>query len=224
MSDFNQDRLPDLGLATVTEKELNVDPKAEWHAARLGKLTSSRFEDMMQTGKGKDARFGRMAMIYIYEKVAELLINAPHIVTSQAMEWGTEMEIQAIKKYEEISGLKVLPAGFVPFGEYAGGSPDGLIGDDGIIEVKCPYNPANHVETVITNEVPDKHSFQIQGNLMVTGRQWCDFISYDPRVQEESLQIFIQRVHRDEVLIQAIQDRIKEVSVMVLELFNNLKK
>lgn len=197
--------------------------KEEWLQKRMGKLTASRFEDMMQKGRGKDERFGTRAMTYVYEKVAELLINAPHTVTSQAMEWGSDTEQVAIERYMKDTGNEVLSSDFIDFGDYAGGTPDGLVGDDGIIEVKCPFNPANHIETVITNEVPEKYMFQIQGNLMVTKREWCDYISFDPRVQEESLRIFIKRVYRDEEIIQAIQERIEEVSKLVKELYDKLK-
>lgn len=198
------------------------DKKSEWLQKRLGKLTSSKYEVMMQKGKG--SRFGTMALNYIYEKVAELLTNAPHLVTSQAMEWGNTMEAEAIQKYEEKMGLVVVPSDFINFGEFAGGTPDGLVSDDGIIEVKCPFNPSNHTETLITNEVPDKHMMQIQGNLMATGRTWCDFISYDPRIQNESLRLFIKRVYRDEEIIKEIQDRIEEVGNLVIKLYEKLKE
>lgn len=216
----------------------NKFDRSVWHQKRLGKLTSSRFDDMMQKGRGKDDKFGRAAYVYIYEKVAELLTNAPHEISSKAMDWGTDMEAEAIARYEEITGLKVSPSDFYPVGEFAGGTPDGMVedeselvpaedlyktGPEGIIEVKCPFNPANHAETLILNEVPEKHMFQIQGNLLVTGRWWCDFISYDPRVQEPTLQIFIKRVYRDEAIIQAIQDRISEVSEKVKQLYEQLK-
>jgi predicted phage-related endonuclease len=205
----------------------DVEPtKDDWHQKRLGKLTASRFEDMMQNDRsGK--KLGTAAMKYVYEKVAELLTNAPHIVTSQAMEWGSEREAEAISKYEEFSGLSVSKSDFVEFGEFAGGTPDGLVEDKGllgIIEVKCPFNPANHVETVITNEVPEKYIYQIQGNMMVTDRFFCDYVSYDPRVQEESLRLFVKRVYRDEEIIESIRERIKQVSELVKELYEKLSK
>src|SRR5690606_12945331 len=200
--------------------------RQEWHAARLGKLTASRFDDMMKHGRGKDDKFGVACLNYAYEKVAEILTSAPHIVTSQAMEWGSDREAEACAKYEGETGYSVVPGsvvGFYPYGEYAGGSPDGLVGDDGIIEIKCPFNPANHVETLLSNKVPDKYIFQVQGNLMVTGRKWCDLVSYDPRVQEPSLQIVIIRVFRDEELIKSIQERIVEVSALIQQLCEKLK-
>lgn len=219
--DFNFDLL-DNQLSNIKEEKDNLSTQEEWHKKRLGKLTASRFDDIMvsdRSGKG----LGQAAIKYVYEKVAELLTNAPHTVTSQAMDWGTQMEAEAIAKYEEISGNSVLKCDFIGFGEFAGGTPDGLVGDKGIIEVKCPFNPANHVEAIITDSVPKQYIFQLQGNMMVTGREWCDFISYDPRVQEETLKLFIKRVERDEELIKAINDRIKIVSQLVQDLYNNLK-
>ena len=208
-------------LDNIRYNEDSVDPiidRAEWHQKRLGKLTSSKFEHMMQKGKG-DNKFGTLCMNYVYEKVAEMLTQTPHIVESQAMTWGSNMEAEAIKKYEEETGNTVSPADFIEFGEFSGGTPDGLVGEDGIIEVKCPFNPANHIEYILGNKIPDKYVFQVQGNMMVTGRKWCDFISYDPRVNEDSLKIFIVRVERDEEIIQAIKERIAEVSEKVKELY-----
>jgi len=232
MSNFFNELENELYLIRPKEDELypvnnKVEVRNDWHQKRLGKLTSSRYEHMMQKGKG--SRFGTMAMNYIYEKVAELLTNAPHVVTSQAMEWGTNMEAEAILKYQEEKGLIVTQSDFVPFGEFAGGSPDGLVDEtgiveeDGIIEVKCPFNPANHAETIITDAVPDKHMMQIQGNLMATGRKWCDFISYDPRVQNEALRLFVKRVYRDEEIINELKERIVEVSEKIKELYEKLK-
>lgn len=213
-----------MNLDEILDYNIAPDNKGDqaWHQQRLGKLTSSRFGDMMASGRGKDEKYGVAAMKYIYEKIAEQITMQPHIITSQATDWGTQMEHDAIQKYEEETGNKVHQCGFLEFGENAGGTPDGLVGDDGIIEVKCPFNPANHVETFLEKKVPKQYIFQIQGNLMVTGRKWCDFISYDPRVTDNNLQLFILRVERDEEIIEAIQDRIKEVAEKIKELTEKL--
>lgn len=214
-----------MNIDDILDYNIAPDSKGDmaWHEQRLGKLTSSRFADMMAKGRGKDEQYGLASMKYIYEKIAEQLSLQPHIVTSQATDWGSQMEYNAIEKYQEITGNEVKQVGFVDYGEYAGGTPDGIVGDDGIIEVKCPFNPANHIETVLEGQVPKQYVFQIQGNLMVTDRKWCDFISFDPRILEESLQIKIIRMERDEEIIQAIQDRIKEVADKIKELTLNLK-
>lgn len=197
----------------------------EWHQQRLGKLTMSRCGDFMQKGRGEDSDYGTRAQAYIYEKVAEILTASPHIITSQAMEWGTDMESEAIMKYQEISGNKVKAAGFVEYVKgIAGGSPDGLVEADGMLEVKCPFNPATHVKTLLEDRITDdKHYMQVQGNLMVTERLWCDYVSYDPRVQEDALQMVIIRVERDVKVIQAIEDRIYQVWEKVQELIEKLK-
>lgn len=210
-----------MNLDEILDYNIAPDEKGDsaWHQQRLGRLTSSRFGDMMQKGRGQDKRFGVSAMKYIYEKIAEMITMQPHVFSSQATDWGSQMEANAIEKYEQITGNKVHYTGFLEFGEYAGGTPDGLVGEDGIIEVKCPFNPANHVELLLEGMVVNTdHNFQIQGNLMVTGRKWCDYISYDPRVAEEALQIKIIRVERDEEIIEAIQERIAEVAEKIKEL------
>lgn len=214
-----------MNLDDILDYNIVPDSKGDtaWHQQRLGKLTSSRFADMMAQGRAKNDRYGVSAMKYIYEKIAEQLSSQPHIVTSQATDWGTQMEFDAIQKYEKERGVTVNQVGFVDWGEYAGGTPDGIVGDDGIIEVKCPFNPANHIETVLEGVIPQKYIFQVQGNLMVTDRKWCDFISYDPRILEESLQLKIVRMERDEEIIQSIKDRISEVAEKIKELTLNLK-
>lgn len=203
--------------------EEREDPINEWHQQRLGRLTSSRFGDMMKQGRGKDEPYGQACIGYVYEKVAELITGAPHLITSQSMEWGLDQEAEAINLYEKRSGNTVESCMFIPYGEHAGGTPDGLVGDDGIIEVKCPFNPKNHVQTLIENVVPEQYKYQVQGNLMATGRKWCDFISYDPRVQEKQLKIVIIRVERDEEIIKQIQNRIADVAKLIQELTNKLK-
>jgi predicted phage-related endonuclease len=209
-----------MNLDEILDYNIVPDSKGDqaWHQQRLGKLTSSRFADMMAEGRAKNDKYGVAAMKYIYEKIAEQITLQPHIVTSQATDWGTQMEYDAIQKYEDESGNKVHLCGFVEFGESAGGTPDGLVGNDGIIEVKCPFNPANHVETFLEKKVPKQYVFQIQGNLMVTDRKWCDFVSYDPRVTNDKLQLFVLRVERDEEIISAIKERIIEVSEKIKEL------
>lgn len=183
-----------------------------WHKDRLGKFTASKFGTIMKTGRSKSQKFSDGCMTYIYEKVAEILTMSPHIVTSQATEWGNDFEEEACLRYEQLTHQEVRKIGFLVYNEYTGGSPDGLIGEKGMIEIKCPYNPANHAKCLVTGEIYNKdHIWQIQGNLMITDRQWCDFVTYDPRVQEESLQINVITIERNEEMILQIQDRLKEV-------------
>jgi len=205
--------------------DLNIEPALqgtpEWHQERLKRLTASRFGDMMKEGKGEE-RFGMLAKKYVYEKIAEHLSGTPHIISAKPMEWGTDHEEEARNLYIEIKKVEVVQCGFLSYEEIAGGSPDGLVGENGIIEIKCPFNPANHVATLITNEVTDNHLFQCQGNLMITDRKWCDYISYDPRINEEKLRLHVIRINRNDQVIEAIQERIKEVSEYIDNLLMEL--
>jgi hypothetical protein len=227
MSQDYYDLLND-GLNNLSNENLNIKPESlqggsDWHYDRLGKFTASRFDDLMKRGRGKDQRFGNMCLTYVYEVLGGILTQQPHIVTSQSMDWGHDNEQAAIEAYEHESGNKVDAVGFVSYGDYAGGSPDGLVGKDGIIEVKCPYNPGNHAKTLVTGQVPDQYWFQVQGNMMVTGRKWCDFISFDPRVQDESLKMKVIRVDRDEDTIELIGQRIKEVRELLEQIATESK-
>jgi predicted phage-related endonuclease len=185
----------------------------DWFEKRLGRLTSSRFGDMMQRGRAKDQRFGTACKKYINEKIAEILTGQSSSFSSQATDWGTDLEPEAINFYQSKTGniVDYDSKRFVEFGEYAGGSPDGLIGEDGAIEIKCPFNSINHIETIRTNGVPKQYAHQVQGHLMVTGREWCDFVSYDPRIKDEGLRMHIIRVERDQDLIDEMEARIEEV-------------
>lgn len=195
-----------------------------WHEMRRGRFTASRFGDLMKEGRGKDDRFGQMCLTYVYEKIAEILTGSIHSQAyGVAVEWGTDHEDEARITYEKDRRVKVKQTGFVIYGEYAGGSPDGLVGDDGMIEIKCPFNPANHVRVMLTGEVPYDHLWQIWGNMLITGRNWCDYISYDPRM-DDGLKMHVIRVERDEEKIQMIDNRIMEVRKKLEQLISNVKK
>lgn len=192
----------------------------EWFQQRAGKITASRFADAIafnaKTGKPTAAR-----QTYMRTLVAEILSGRPrHSVGSQAMTWGTEAEQFAREAYELETGLVVTEAEFTVHyaHDFIGGSPDGLVGQDGLIEIKSPHDEQVHINTLL-NGMPDEHKPQVQGNLMVTGRAWCDFISFDPR-QAERYRLYIQRVHRDnqfieEVLLPGLLSFWSEVQVMV---------
>jgi len=196
----------------------------EWDAERLGKFTCSKFSTMMKRGRKKDDLFGDMCLSYIYEKVAEILTMQPHIATGQAIEWGNEFEAAAALRYEEETGDKITRIGFLSYNEFSGGSPDGLVLEDGMIEIKCPYNPANHAKSLITQTYYNAdHDWQVQGNLMITNRDWCDYVTFDPRVVEEPLQYSCFRVRRDDEKIEAIKIRLQEVKEKLDSLVSQLK-
>jgi putative phage-type endonuclease len=178
----------------------------DWYAARLGKATASRFRDAIAALKsGAPAQAQRD---YLTELVVERLTQQPiQRFQNAAMTWGTEQEPAARAAYERITGRIVEETGFVAHDTLmAGCSPDGLIDWDGLIEIKCPWNTANHIETLL-NGMPADHIPQVQGQLWITGREWCDFVSYDPRMPE-ALQLHVQRIQRDPSFIADLEARI----------------
>lgn len=196
---------------------------SEWRAKRRGKFSSSTFGDLMKKGKSKDEIFSVAGKTLIMEKATEILSDNDEEISSKAMEHGTYYESEALELYEQITGNKLTEVGFVElkgYENYAGGSPDGLVSElkesgeeKGICEVKCPYNTINHIETLMSNKIPEKHYIkyytQMQMNMLCTDRQWCDFISYDPRMINEKLRLCIIRINRDEKFISEILTRLK---------------
>jgi putative phage-type endonuclease len=187
-------------LETATQRD------DDWYAARLGKATASRFKDAIAALKsGAPAQAQRD---YLTELVVERLTQAPiQRYTTAAMTWGTEQEPAARAAYERVTGRIVEETGFVAHDTLmAGCSPDGLIDWDGLIEIKCPWNTANHIETLL-NGMPAEHIPQVQGQMWITGREWCDFVSYDPRMPEP-LQLHVQRIHRDPSFIADLEAKV----------------
>jgi putative phage-type endonuclease len=173
----------------------------EWFAKRLGLVTASRIADVMAKVKTGTAasRSG-----YMTQLVTERLTGQPtEGYQSAAMEWGIEQEGAARAAYEARTGVLVDEVDFVrhPILE-AGASPDGLVGEDGCIEIKCP-NTATMLEYIEDRSVPRKYLLQMQWQLACTGRNWCDFVAYDPRLPEH-LQLLVIRVPRDEDVIEQI--------------------
>ena len=170
-----------------------------WLFARVGNITASRFRAV--TDKQKSGKPTAEREKYLMELVVERLTGMPtdHYANT-AMQWGTEQETHSRMAYEARTGCIVEEVGFmrhtVP---WIGGSPDGLVGEDGVWESKSPWNSAIHLATVM-NGVPDEHRPQMQGLLMITGRAWCDYQSYDPRLPAP-LNVFCKRVVRDEQYI-----------------------
>lgn len=186
----------------------------EWFAARCGKATGSRIADIVaKTKSGYSAsRANYMAQLVVERmtsKVAESYSNA-------AMEWGTEYEPLARAAYEAHSSVLVDEVGMIdhPTVEMSGASPDGFVGDDGLVEIKCPTT-ATHIDTLMGEEAPKKYYDQMQWQMACTGRMWCDFVSYDPRMPE-GLQLFVKRVERDDEYIAMLEGEVaaflKEVS------------
>lgn len=167
----------------------------EWLAARVGKVTASRMADLMARTK---TGYGASRANYMAELLCERLTGQPaERFTNAAMQWGTETEPQARAAYAFLTDAVVVETGFVPHPSIAdfGASPDGLVGDDGLVEIKCPSS-ATHIETLLIGAVPEKYVLQMRAQMACTGRKWCDFASFDPRLPPE-MQLWTKRVHAE---------------------------
>ena len=180
----------------------------EWFELRLGKVTASRIGDLMaKTRSGYSAsRANYMAELAIQR----LTGTVGQGFTSPAMQWGTEQESNARNAYSFFTDNEVNEIAFVnhPTIEQAGASPDGMVGDDGLVEIKCP-NSATHLETLLTEKINNKYILQMQWQMACSGRKWCDFVSFDPRFPER-WKLFIKRVKRDDKLIAEITAEVKK--------------
>jgi putative phage-type endonuclease len=191
----------------------------EWFAQRLGKVTASRVADVIAKTKtgystSRDNYMAQLVCERMTGTVAESFTNA-------AMAHGVETEPLARAAYEAHADVLVDEVAMIthPTIEAAGASPDGLVGDDGLLEIKCP-NTATHIDTLLTQTVPGKYITQMQWQMACTGRKWCDFVSFDPRLPTE-LQLFVKRVPRDDAYIQMLE---KEVVQFLTELDGKIKK
>jgi putative phage-type endonuclease len=197
----------------------------EWHAERCGCVTASRFSLLMGKPRAKSREWTDAAETYALDLAAERLTGTPQeFGGSAATEWGNAEEPIARAAYEATCDCFVELAPFMrhPFAEWVGGSPDGFAGDNGIIEIKSPYRISNHLATVRAGKVPAEHIAQVQGNLWVTGRDWCDFISWHPALPD-SCRLFISRVKRDEDYINQLAERVEAFDAYVhslVEWFN----
>ena len=178
----------------------------QWFAARIGKVTASRVADVLaKTKSGYSASRDN----YMAQLVCERLTGQrEEFFTSAAMQHGTNTEPLAKAAYESLKDVLVDEVGFVPHPSIimAGASPDGLVGDNGLLEIKCP-NTATHIDTLLSQTVPSKYNTQMQFQMACTDREWCDFVSFDNRLPEE-LQLFVKRVPRDNLFIKQAEDEI----------------
>lgn len=176
----------------------------EWLKLRLGVATASNFSRII-TGGGKTSA---SAKDYAKALVSEMLLDQlEDRYKGYDMARGNELEPEALAAYQEYSFNVVEKVSFISCGDY-GYSPDGLIGNDGLVEIKCPAAEA-HTKYMLENKLPDKYKAQVQGGLFVSERKWCDFISYHP-LFKEGYKLFIKRVYRDEEFISKLESGIME--------------
>ena len=178
----------------------------EWLAMRLGKVTASRVSDVISKGRGKAP--SKSAETYMMELIAEKLTGqSKPFFENDAMRWGTETEPQARACYEVSEGfITVKEVAFVEYNEQIGISPDGLVGDDGLLEIKCP-NTTTQIKRALSDDYSADYKAQIQMQLWVTEREWCDFVSFDPRL-DCKVGYLEQRVFRDEEYIDEMKAKV----------------
>jgi putative phage-type endonuclease len=194
----------------------------EWFAARCGKVTASRIADLRaktKTGWGasRDRYMAQLVVERITGTVAPSFQNA-------AMQWGTETEPQARAAYEFEEDATVVEVGFVdhPSIPMAGASPDGMVGDDGLIEIKCPESHT-HLDTLLSEKIPEKYVQQMLWQMACTKKRFCDFVSFDPRMPPH-LQYWCKRVHADQEAIAAIEKDVVEFLEAVNEKVEKLNE
>lgn len=196
-----------------------VQGSPEWFLQRLGKVTASRVADVIAKTK---TGYSTSRENYLVEIALERLTGArQESYTNDAMKWGTETEPLARATYEATTGKFVDEVGMIAHPNIAmsGASPDGLVDDDGLIEIKCP-NSATHAKTLMNKKPDGKYITQMQWQMACTGRKWCDFISFDPRFPTH-LQMFVVRVDRDDELIASLE---KEVTAFLEEVDQTVQK
>lgn len=203
-----------------------IQGTSEWLAIRAGRFTGSRFADLMAiTRSGPSTSRANLITTLALERLTG---EPEQTYQNDAMRRGSELEPLARGAYEAHTGELVTCVAFVvhPSLDFCGVSPDGLLGDDGLLEIKCPASQAKHLAYLRQDAHALEYRWQIQGQLWVTGRQWCDAVSYDPRFPA-GLQLAIARVHRDEKAIKELETACiaadAEVNAIVEEL-RNLKE
>ena len=180
----------------------------EWYAARCGSLGASQLNEALATTKNG---WGASRENLKNRIIAERLTGTPtETFQNAAMIWGVETEDQARKAYESETGTFVEEMGiaFHPDLKHTHASPDGLVGEDGLIEIKCP-NTTTHIETLKAQKVPSKYMNQMLWQMRCVDRQWCDYVSFDPRLPAH-LQLFVKRVERNDAAIAELEAKVAE--------------
>lgn len=198
---------------------------AEWFAARAGHCTGSHCADIMGFLKGGKGETQKRAD-YRSKLVVEILMGAPVMdgYLSPEMIWGADQEKNARVAYEMKTAAETELVGFCLHDsiDRMGGSPDALIGEDGLLEIKCPKSKT-HIEWMLLDAVPPEHEHQMSFYMAVTGREWADFASYDPRLPQP-LQLFTKRLWRDPERIEAIEGAVQQMNFEVDSTIARLKE
>ena len=196
----------------------NIPRSPEWFAARCGSLGASQLADALaKTKSGWGASRANLRAKLVVERLTG---QQEESFTSAAMQWGVDKEEEARTAYSFLTGRNVVEVGLYKHPTIIGShaSPDGLVDDDGCLEIKCP-NSATHIETLKSNQVAHKYLLQMQWQMACADRQWCDFVSFDPRMPDH-LTLYVQRVERDNDMLATLES---EVRVFLAEVDEDVK-
>ena len=191
----------------------NFDQRSdEWYSIRLGRLTGSDFHTFLGNSETKKNKLLQKAAEKITGKSDE------ERIISEDIQRGVDLEDEAILTYEMTTGNIVDKVGFIESNEYVGCSPDGLVGNDGIIEVKCPKQSI-FLKQVVEEKIKPEYYTQIQFNLLISGRKWCDYIAYN-----KNFPLFIKRFEIDEEVRDKIIKALEECTNKIKEIVESYKQ
>lgn len=192
-----------------TTEDSGLQRTEEWLRARSGKITASPILKVYK--RLKNGSYSKERETYKFQIIAERLVGTTiEGRKSAAMMRGVEKEAEARDRYARTTNLPVTEAPFVPHPHIgdAGASPDGFVGEEGLVEIKAPQSQTA-VEILLTEEVPEEYYAQCQWQMCVTGRKWCDFVVFDDRLPP-SMQLFVKRIQRDDDLIRTVEKEVRE--------------
>ena len=185
-----------------------------WLEAKMGMVSSSHFSDVLNKKTGRT--------LYMRKVAGEILTGArEESFFNKNMENGVEMEVSAREYYEKINGIFVNQVGFIKRDDWVGTSPDGLVGDDGMIEIKCVI-PSTHINNIMTDKMQTIYTPQVQGQLWVAEKSWCDWISYCPAIKDRPY--FCVRVERDEKYIKDLSEAVDKFVKELQEMIENISQ
>ena len=185
----------------------------EWYAIRRGKMSASNAETIIANGKGLETYIYNLMAEYYSSAEKENYINAD-------MQRGIDLEPEAKIEFQFYTGLDIKEVGCVELNEYILASPDGLIGDDGLIEIKCP-NDSIYFKLLLSNNIKPEYIAQMQMQMYVTDRQYCYFVSYNPNFEKS---LYIKKINRDEEMIDKLKKGLERGTQLIKEIKKNFRK
>ena len=196
----------------------------EWSQARIGKMTASRFADLMTEPRSKSDKFSKTTESYLMQLAVEKVLGKPlPSFKSEAMQRGNDMEPIARNFYELKNGVEVEQVAFIELNEFCVVSPDGLVSADGLLEIKAP-DTLTQVRRYLNKEgLPQEYFWQVQGQLWIAERSWCDFVSFDDRIDTDA-QYIQTRVYRDDEAIKKLSDKVTVCAEILSNYIEQLSK